>query len=135
MKRSMARELCMKILYEMYMNKKYDRDILASYIEEEGEKLESQKEYVTTVVTSFLDNKEKVDSVLEQYAIGWHVDRMAKVDLAILRLAMTEILFIEDIPYNVSINEALELSKKYSTEESSPFINGILGKMVDKEEK
>ncbi|QUH27343.1 transcription antitermination factor NusB [Serpentinicella alkaliphila] len=129
----MARELCMKILYEMSMQKKYDRDILNYYLESESEQLDEQREYVTTAVTSFLEKIEEVDALIEQYAIGWHVDRLAKVDLAILRLAITEMQYIDDIPKNVSINEALELAKKYSTEESSPFINGILDKLIKKE--
>ncbi|TCQ02890.1 transcription antitermination factor NusB [Serpentinicella alkaliphila] len=133
MKRAMARELCMKILYEMSMQKKYDRDILNYYLESESEQLDEQREYVTTAVTSFLEKIEEVDALIEQYAIGWHVDRLAKVDLAILRLAITEMQYIDDIPKNVSINEALELAKKYSTEESSPFINGILDKLIKKE--
>lgn len=133
MKRAMARELCMKILYEMSMQKKYDRDILNYYLESESEQLDEQREYVTTAVTSFLEKIVEVDALIEQYAIGWHVDRLAKVDLAILRLAITEMQYIDDIPKNVSINEALELAKKYSTEESSPFINGILDKLIKKE--
>lgn len=134
MKRSMARELCMKILYEMNMQKDYNKDILATYLEDESLELDDQRDYISTVVLSFIENITEIDRLLEKYAIGWHVERMARVDLAILRLAIVEILYIENIPMNVSINEALELSKKYSTEESSPFINGILGKFVDKED-
>lgn len=134
MKRAMARELCMKILYEMNMQKKYDSSILLDYLEDEAEQIDNQKEYFTTVVNLFLENKDRVDGVIDQYSIGWNVSRMAKVDLAILRLAVTEMLFIDSIPNNVSINEALELAKRYSTEESSPFINGILDKVVNKGE-
>ncbi len=78
-----------------------------------------------------MDQKQSmIDIYIEKYAKEWTVDRMSKVDLAILRLAMFEILYREDIPYSVSINEAVELAKKYSSEKSSSFINGILGNFI-----
>ncbi|AOY77067.1 transcription antitermination factor NusB [Clostridium formicaceticum] len=133
MNRKLARELCMKVIFEMLMNKTYDKKLLKNYLSEEDEIEEIQATYIQTVITSTIEHLEEINRVIEKYAIGWTLDRIAKVDLAILQLALAEILYIEDIPYNVSINEAVELAKKYSSNESTSFINGILGKFIEKE--
>jgi len=86
---------------------------------------EKEREYVEDVVNGVLNNLDKIDKLIEQRAIGWKLNRIPKVDLALLRLGIYEILFRDDIPYTVTINEAVELAKKYSTEESGAFINGI----------
>ncbi|SDK51150.1 transcription antitermination factor NusB [Natronincola ferrireducens] len=132
MNRKLARELCMKILFEMLMNKEYNIEILDNYLSSD-EREDSQGQYVHTVISSSIQHIEEVNGLIKKYAIGWTLDRIAKVDLAILQLAVIEILHMEDIPYNVSINEAVELAKKYSSDESTSFINGILGKFVEKE--
>ena len=72
-------------------------------------------------------HQEELDDKITTYAVGWTLDRMSKVSLAILRLAITEILYFEDVPVGVTINEAVELAKKYAGKEDSSFINGILG--------
>ncbi|RCX16801.1 NusB antitermination factor [Anaerobacterium chartisolvens] len=66
---------------------------------------------------------------MEKYSKGWKINRISRVDISILRLSIYEIGFRDDIPFNVSINEAVELAKKYSNEEAGAFINGILGKI------
>ena len=75
----------------------------------------------------------KIDDYIRKYAKGWSLERMARVDLAIIRLALYELLFMDDIPISVSINEAVELAKKYGNEKSSSFINGILGNFIRSE--
>ena len=85
-----------------------------------------QEDYLKSVVESFCNNREEIDQLLNKNSKGWPVDRMAKTDLAISRLAVTEILFCHDIPKAVAINEAVELAKVYGTEQSSKFINAIL---------
>lgn len=132
MNRKSARELCMKIIFDMLVNKEYDIKKLDYYLAE-GEENHSQKTYIDTVVHSTIQHLEEINQIIKKYAIGWTVDRIAKVDLAILQLALVEIQYIEDIPYNVSINEAVELAKKYSGDESTSFINGILGRFVEEE--
>ncbi len=79
-------------------------------------------------------NIEEIDPVIEKYCIGWKMNRISKVALAVLRLAICEILYFDDIPVSVSINEAVELCKKYASEEDKSFVNGIL-RSVSKEEK
>jgi transcription antitermination factor nusB len=97
------------------------------------EKLEDFSDigYIKLFISSFLDNKELIDSEISQVlSEKWTVKRLAKIDLALIRTAITEIKYL-DIPYKVAINEALELAKKYSDEKSSSFINGILKDYVN----
>lgn len=89
------------------------------------------REYVNLIVNHIKENKDEIDSLINKYAKNWTVDRMAKVDLAILRLATCEILYALNIPTKVSINEAIELAKLYCDDKSPKFINGILGSIVN----
>lgn len=91
---------------------------------------EDVKEYILKIAHRFKVNSEAVDDLIKKYAIGWEFDRIFKIDKNILRIAITELLFIKDAPHKVVIDEALELAKKYSTDDSSSFINGILAKIV-----
>jgi len=74
-----------------------------------------------------LEHQEEIDRIIEELAEGWSLDRMASVDRNVLRVAVCEMRYFDDIPISVSINEAVDLAKEYSTEESGKFINGILG--------
>lgn len=132
MNRKSARELCMKVIFDMLMNKEYDIKKLDYYLSEVEEE-NTQKSYIDTVLNSTIQHLDEINEIIKKYAIGWSVDRIAKVDLAILQLALVEIKYIDDIPYNVSINEAVELAKKFSSDESTSFVNGILGKFVEEE--
>ena len=90
---------------------------------------ENQKTYVNGVYGAFADHIEEIDERIEANAEHWHKDRIAKVDLAVLRLAIAEMTFLEEpTPEGVAINEAVELAKKFGTEESGRFVNGVLGK-------
>ena len=90
---------------------------------------ENQKAYVNSVYTAFADHIEEVDSLIEANSEHWHKDRIAKVDLAVLRLAIAEMTFAEEpTPEGVAINEAVNLAKKFGSEESGRFVNGVLGK-------
>jgi len=132
MTRKAARELCMKLLFEMHINQQYDINILNNYFEDE--EVESlQREYIYNIIKNSINHIKEINLLIEKYAIGWTLDRIANVDLAILQLALVEILYNEEIPYNVSINEAVEIAKKYSGDNSPSFINGILGKFIKKE--
>ena len=91
---------------------------------------ELETEYFLDVVHGVMEKKDEIDSLIENHARGWSLERMPKVDLAIMRLAIYELRFREDIPWNVSINEAVELAKKYGGDQSKSFINGVLGKIV-----
>lgn len=94
----------------------------------------SDSAFVKELSFKTLENVESIDPVIEKYCIGWKMNRISKVALAVLRLAVCEILYFDDIPVGVSINEAVELCKKYASEEDKSFVNGVLSS-VSKEEK
>ena len=83
--------------------------------------------YVNDITAGVAAHREEIDQLIEQYAANWTPERMAKLDIAILRVAIYEILYRDDIPANVAINEAVELAKTYSHEDAGTFVNGILG--------
>lgn len=83
--------------------------------------------YIKSVLEGIVDKVVFIDEYIVKYSKDWSIERMSKIDLAILRVAIYEILYKDDIPSSVSINEAVELAKKYSHEDASSFINGILG--------
>lgn len=128
MKRTQARELLMQLLFQMSIHNDYSQEMAEKYQKEYP--LEDQKEYFEFLIQSFIENKENVDKCIEKSAKHWKLDRISKVELAIIRLATTELLYMEEIPESVSINEAVELSKKFAAEESGKFVNGILGKVL-----
>ena len=88
------------------------------------------KEYVQAIVEKYQENSIEVDELIKNYAIGWEFDRIFKIDKNILRIAIVELMYIKEAPHKVVIDEALELAKKYSTDDSPSFINGILAKIV-----
>ncbi len=91
---------------------------------------EEDRLYITEAFNGVLDHLEELDEKIEKTAKGWSTERMSLVDLTILRLAAWEILFNPDVPENVSVAEALELTERYSDPEDKPFVNGILGTIV-----
>lgn len=91
---------------------------------------EQDKNYIHTRLFDLTDKLENIDEMIEAATEGWELNRIGKVELAILRLAAYEIKFDNDIPVGVAINEAVEIAKKYGGEDSPAFINGILGKLV-----
>lgn len=88
------------------------------------------KDYAVQIAEKFKENAEAVDEQIQKFAKGWDIQRLVKMDKDVLRIAITELLFIKDAPMKVIVDEALELAKKYSTDESSSFINGILAKVI-----
>ena len=90
------------------------------------------QEYVLKICDEFKNHKEEIDKMISEFAFGWDIERLFKIDKDILRIAITELVFIKDAPHKVVIDEALELAKKYSTDDSPSFINGILARVVEK---
>ncbi len=130
MSRRLSREQAMKLLYQFQLRDDNIEEQIELFLAE-TEKLENlEKDYFLDVVHGVTENLTEIDSLIKNHAKGWSLERMPKVDLAIMRLAVYELSFRKDIPWNVSINEAVELSKKYGGEQSKTFINGILGKVV-----
>lgn len=91
---------------------------------------EEDAAYISEKSNKILQKLEEIDGLINQHAKGWTTERMSKVDLTIIRLAVYEIKFDEDVPAGVAINEAVEIAKKFGQEESSGFVNGVLAKLV-----
>lgn len=135
MRRTEAREALMMLIFQMDSQKDYTEEAAAPFMDcyMEGS---NQMDYFQAVLDSYKANKEAIDAKIEEASKGWHLDRMAKVDLAVLRLAVTEICFTEGfdeankVPAGAAINEAVNLAKKFGSEDSGKFVNGILGKIV-----
>ena len=89
------------------------------------------KNYVLQIASIYKENSGEIDSLIKKFAKGWDIERLVKIDKDILRIAIAELLYVDSVPVKVVIDEALELAKKYSTDDSASFINGILGKVVD----
>lgn len=88
------------------------------------------KEYIIKIANAFKTHRTEIDEQIKKFAFGWDLNRLVKMDKDILRIAICELLYVQDAPIKVIIDEALELAKKYSTDDSASFVNGILGKVV-----
>ena len=123
MTRRQAREEAFILIFE----KQFNDDSLADILELATEVREFEADdYIKQVFFGVFEKLSELDSVISEKAIGWSISRISKTALAILRLALFEIKFMDDIPVSVSINEAVELCKKYATKEDASFVNGIL---------
>lgn len=130
MKRKDQRELLIKMFYEMEMNKDFGDKIYKNFLENNSV-INLEDKYLYSLYELYIKNRESIDeSIKSLISISWDMSRIAKVDLSILRVAVTEIVYMEDIPYKVSINEAINLAKDYGDESSYKFINGILGNLM-----
>ena len=131
MKRSEIRENVLKLIYlDDFHDKEELNTQFSLYFDGKDGFTEKDKTYIIDKANKILDNKETIDREIESVSNKWKVDRMDKVDKAILRLAYYEIKMDEEIPDKVAVNEAVELSKKYSSDASPKFINGILSNFV-----
>lgn len=128
MNRIRSREVAMEILYQMEIQKSYEIDKMLSHYEEILD-----VDYIKAVLNQWLSHKEDIENQIVTHLQGWKVDRIAKIDLSILRLGITEMMYDESIPKKVSINEAVNLAKKYVDEKSGKFINGVLSNFANKE--
>ena len=126
-KRSDAREVSMKLVFEYLFNNQINEQLIDDLSQEY--QLGAEQDFATKTYFGVVNNIEKLNAVIEQHSIGFSINRIFKVDRAVLLVAIYEILFVEDIDYKVSVNEALNIAKKYSTEKSYKFINGILSKV------
>lgn len=129
LERTRARRQAMQILYQREITGQSVESILetASYNPEDGE----PTEFCRALAIGVSDNQSAIDETLGAVSEHWTVHRMPTVDRCILRLATYEILFLEEIPASVSINEAVEMAKIYGGEDSSKFVNGVLGRLAE----
>ncbi|WP_243112709.1 MULTISPECIES: transcription antitermination factor NusB [Acutalibacteraceae] len=132
MKRREAREQAFALVFAKSINHENIKDIVTAANEAGEVPIDDFAEAAASGVEA---NETALDGKIESFIRGWSVSRLSKVSLSILRLAAYEILFEKDIPASVSINEAVELAKKYGTAEDAPFVNGVLGSLVRKQEE
>ena len=132
MGRSELREHIFRILFRIEFQPKEEmEEQLALYLEELESAKDTEKEYIRTKYAAIAEKVEMIDENINASVTGWKTSRMGKVDLTILRLAVYEIEWDEEVPQGVAINEAVEMAKRYGGEESPSFINGVLGKIVN----
>ncbi len=129
MTRKIAREEAFILIFEKAFNDSLVEEILE--LAKEVRELEVD-DYINKVFCGVFDKIEEIDSLISENAVGWRIERISKTALSVLRLAIFEIKFMEEIPNAVSINEAVELCKKYATKEDASFVNGILATVVRK---
>ena len=127
-KRRTARELALKFLYQTEFNSNSPDSELNSFCERANVSEETQ-DFTQTLIKNIFVHKKEVDGLLKKISANWVPDRMAMIDKNILRLGICELLFDATTPPKVVINEAVEIAKKFGTEESPDFINGILDKV------
>ena len=140
MTRSTAREIAIQLGFSVVMTESFAEDVLDEFFEKEHYETlakeselfseypnQKQMEYIRTLVKLVFNHRLELDEYIRRYAHGWKTERISKTAAAIMRIAMCEMLFMEDIPCAASINEAVELSKGYEDAEVVSFINGVLG--------
>jgi len=127
--RRKARELALQALYQMEIT-----GILApagpDLFWDHFAASSRAREFAERLIAGAVENREAIDALIENAAVNWKLSRMPRVDLTILRVATYELLFCADIPMNVSIDEAIEVGKRYGSEESPTFINGVLDQVL-----
>ena len=129
MSRTTAREHTFKILYGLQFNNSSAKEFIESYIIKfvEDPVQEEDRDFIVRETLGAQGHMEQLDQWISEALKGWKISRLSRVDLAILRLSAYEIMFSGEIPVSVSINEAVNLAKKYSQDAAPAFINGILG--------
>lgn len=129
MGRREQREQIFKLVFQLEFNDKKDMpEQMKLYLEQEEIQSEKDCTYISEKFEKIQDKLSEMDTLINEQAIGWTTDRMGKVELAIIRLAVYEIKYDDSVPTSVAINEAVELAKKFGQDESSSFVNGVLAK-------
>ncbi|MBN1492587.1 MAG: transcription antitermination factor NusB [Candidatus Omnitrophica bacterium] len=128
-KRTKAREIAMAILYQLDVSEGSLDELLATYWEDH-EVIEPEiKQFAERILRGTVQELPSIDAILTKYADNWHLERMAVIDRNILRFAIYELLYMPDIPPKVTINESVNIAKKFSLGESGKFVNGVLDKI------
>ena len=131
MSRKSSREKAMELSFGMELSKDSPEEALETFVDNyEGNINDLDLGYIKEVLYGIDCRKEELDSIIKGNLQNWKIERIAKINLIILRLAVLEMKYIEDVPARVALNEALELTKKYSDEKSVSFINGVLDKVL-----
>ena len=136
MVRTEPREHIFKMLFQIEFNETEEMPShLKYYFDTLEDAAEKDKQYIQKKYEAVVSHVPEIDRIINDSARGWKTGRMNKVDLTILRLAVYELKWDEEIPVGVAINEAVELAKKFSGDEGPAFVNGVLGKVASQEQK
>ena len=127
MNRTLAREVAMKILFARSLGGEDTWEEVLEQSQARDELSDEDKTFLENEVFGVERHREKLDGLIDGYAKGWNLNRLAKVDLTLLRMGLFELLYLPEVPVGAAINEAVELSKRYGEDKSYSFINGILG--------
>lgn len=141
MKRRTARQIAVQCLYQSEMNDIPVQTAVETIVEQMREEdLGSEEptdegiQFVHRLIEGTQSRRKEIDGIVSGYLTGWKVDRLSMVDRQILRMAVYEMFFIDDVPPKVVVNEAIELSKMFGGEESGKFVNGVMGKIINEAE-
>jgi N utilization substance protein B len=127
--RRKGRELALQALYQIEVTGDASSRAVDSFLSHFEGGAEA-KDFARGVISGVMANREQIDGIIERSAENWKLERMAKVDLLILRIATYELLFCPDIPMNVSLDEAIEIGKRFGSADSPTFINGVLDQVA-----
>lgn len=128
-KRTKAREYALQMLYAVDITKDEPEKCIERFWEGGDESSDQVKDFANELVLGVADKKKEIDGLISKHATNWQIDRMAVIDRNVLRLATYELIFMEDIPPKVSINEAIDIAKKFGGNDSGKFVNGVLDKI------
>ena len=129
MTRTDARELLMQMLYSMKIQEDYSKEAKETFVSH-AVPLGDQQDYFNKMYDVITEHLQDIDDIYSAQDTKWKINRLSNVDLSIFRIAIAEIEYIDEIPDKVSINEAVDMAKKFSDEKSAKFINGVLGKIA-----
>jgi N utilization substance protein B len=137
--RSRAREIALQLLFQYEWNSDYNiEQVLQEYVNGllAGKRSDNvyTLDFARRCISGVIERREELDSIIARHAQKWRIGRMAKVDRNILRLGVYEIVYAGDIPARVAVNEAVELAKRFGTDESGSFVNGILDSVLKNED-
>jgi N utilization substance protein B len=127
--RRKARKRALDVLYEADLRDLSPTQVLVTYLDRIEKPRPDHLDYTISLVEGVTGRKAQIDELLAEHAQGWTLDRMPKVDLAVLRVGVYELLWAEDVPDPVAIDEAVGLAKELSTDDSPRFVNGVLGRI------
>lgn len=142
MSRKAAREVAVHIVYDYGFNNEVGEESLQHFLSDEfAESISSDTDiysqvgkeqhlYITNIVNGVAEKRDEIDELIRKYSVGWNLNRISRIAMAIMRVAVFESKYADDVSEKIAINEAVEIAKKYDTAETVSFINGILGSIV-----
>ncbi|OEV13096.1 NusB antitermination factor [Streptomyces sp. Amel2xB2] len=131
--RNKARKRAFQIIFEADQRGTTATSVMEDWVKHAGtdERQPPVSAYTRELIEGYAQNAQRIDELISTYSVGWTLDRMPVVDRCILRLAAYELIWSEEVPEAVVIDEALDIAREFSTDESPPFINGLLGRLKD----